>query len=144
MLRLPHRMEEVLLMACGEGVSGSEIANRLGVSRQAVSRALREARARLTQMFLELAEVLNADVVRVSSSGGFAVLRSRQTGRRMYVLYVPGSGPAVLFEGELDCSGANRAFCEKLLRAAARWGLISEAHEDPRRALAELVRRMEE
>jgi len=47
-LRLPPRMEEVLVLASRK--REVKIAWELGVTRRAVSKSLREARARLTQI----------------------------------------------------------------------------------------------
>ncbi len=121
---LPSRMEEVLLLVGGRGLRESEVAKTLGVTRQTVNRVLREARAKLTEMFLGLAEVLNADIVRLNVSKGFAVLRSRQTRTKIYVIYVPGRGLRAVFEGGIDCSGDNVGLCTELVEAASQWGLI--------------------
>jgi len=75
MLRLPKRMETLLLMTCEGDVKGSEIAESLGISRQAVSKTLREARARLTEIFLGIAEILNSDIISINVNRGFAILR---------------------------------------------------------------------
>ena len=146
MLRLPQRMEEILLMTCKGNMRSSEIADKLGISRQAVSKALREARARLTEIFLRIAEILNSDVIRISVDKGFAVLRSRQTGSKIYVMYIPSLGPLTIFSNKLDCLGVNKSFCRNVLRAAVKWGLIDEKAimDNPRKAIEEVIKRMEE
>ena len=135
---LPSRMEEVLLLVGGLGLREAEVARRLGVTRQSTGRTLREARARLTEMFLELAETLGADVIRINVNKGFMVARSRQLGAKLYAFYVPGRGVRVMFEGSLDCRGRDRELCRDLVYAAERWGLIEpggDLQEDARRAL---------
>lgn len=126
MLRLPNRTEEVLLLVYGEGLKEVEVAERLGVSRQAVSKALREGRAKLTEMFITIAELLNADLVRVELRKGAAVMRNRQTGSRIYILYVPGIGPRALIGEEIECGGANSRLCAELVAAAKAWKIIEE------------------
>ncbi len=126
MLRLPSRTEEVLLLVYGEGLKEVEVAERLGVSRQAVSKALREGRAKLTEMFITIAELLNADLVRVELRKGAAVMRNRQTGARIYILYVPGLGARALIGEEIECRGGNSRLCTELVKAAKAWKIIEE------------------
>ena len=73
MLKLPRRMEEVLLAVYG-GRRGSNVARGLGMTRQAVSKLVKEGRARLAEVSLEVAEILDADVVKVDLSKGYAIL----------------------------------------------------------------------
>ncbi|WP_335337645.1 sigma factor-like helix-turn-helix DNA-binding protein [Thermococcus barophilus] len=65
MFKLPERMEMIWLMKA-EGLREIEIADTLGISRQAVNKALRDAKAKLFEMFLGLAEVFRFEVVRVN------------------------------------------------------------------------------
>ena len=143
MLRLPPRMEEVLVLASKK--KEVEIAKELGVTRQAVSKSLREARARLTQIFIEVAGVLNSDIVRINVEKGFAVLRNRQTGAKMYLIYVPGEGPRVLMPAPNPCKEAS--YCAKIVEAAYRWGIIErkEGHAaESSEIIKLLIKRMEE
>ncbi|GEM_PF-600191 len=123
-LKLPRRMEEALLVVYGNGKRESEVAKELGVSKQAVSKFVREGRARLTEIFLEVAEVLHADLVRINLSKGCAIIKPRQLGVKAYVFYVPGGGPRVLFEGDIKCSGDTRTLCKEVVEAIRAWGLI--------------------
>ena len=54
-------MEEILVKKAESGLKEVEIAKELGISKQAVSKALKEARAKLTQIFLSLSDILNSD-----------------------------------------------------------------------------------
>ncbi len=123
-LRLPQRMEEALLAVYGGGRKESEVAKELGVSKQAISKFVREGRARLTEVFVEVAEILQADLIRINPTRGYAVLKPRQLGVRAYVIYVPGGGPRVLFGTNPTCSGEARAACREIVRAAEAWGLL--------------------
>jgi len=136
-------MEEVLVLASRK--REVEIARELGVTRQAVSKSLREARARLTQIFIEVAGVLNSDIVRINVEKGFAVLRNRQTGTKIYLIYVPGEGPRVLMPSPDPCKEAS--YCAKIIEAAYRWGIIKregEPAENPSEIIKSLVEKMEE
>ncbi|RLE90987.1 MAG: hypothetical protein DRJ55_05385 [Thermoprotei archaeon] len=143
MLKIPRRMEEVLLMASQRKMREVDIAAKLGVTKQAVSKSLREARARLTQIFLTVAELLNSDIARINVEKGFMILRNRQTGARLYVIYVPGQGPLVLFAEKIECTSLNKPFCEKLVKAAKSWGIV-EQYDNLEEAISTIIGRMEE
>ena len=143
MLKLPPKMEEVLLLIHGRGLKEVDAARELGVSKQAVSKAVREGRGRLTQLFLSLAETLNADIVRVSLDRGYAVLKLRQLGARAYAFYVPGKGIRVLFGGEVDCRGENSRLCSEVVEAARRWGLLKRVEGDLGKAVRDLLKAVE-
>jgi len=146
MLKLPLRMEEVLIMFSGQGLREVDIAEKLGVSRQAVNKSLREARARLTRIFLELAEVLNSDIVRINVEKGCMVLRNRQRGVKIYVLYVSGKGPQILLSKDFGHLNVNRVYYERMIEEAVKWGLLSPRVKELglREALEKLVAKMEE
>ena len=146
MLRLSQRMEEILLMTCRGNVKSSEIAETLGISRQAVSKTLREARAKLTEIFLRISEILNSDIIRININRGFIVLRNRQTGNKIYVLYIPNTGPLILFSDKPNCLKANVHFCKEIIKAAIEWGLISEetTMDNLDQVIKEIIKRMEE
>jgi len=134
-------MEEIALLVYGRGRREVEVAEELGVSRQAVNKALKEARGRLAEMFLSLAEILDADIVKVDVKRGYAVLRLRQLGEKAYVVYVPQKGPRILFERGVELEGG-RASYQEVVEAALKWGLIREA-KDLGKALRELIAMME-
>ena len=124
MLKLPKRMEEALLAVYGYGKRESEVAKELGVSKQAVSKFVREGRARLTEIFLEVSEILHADLVRINLRKGYAIIRPRQLRVNAYVFYVPGYGPRVLFKGDIKCSNETHTLCKDIIKAIKAWGLI--------------------
>ena len=71
------------------------------------------------------------------------ILRNRQTRVKLYVIYTPGKRLRIFFEENL---GADRSYCEKLINAAVRWGLVEQ--DDIRGELDEameiLISKMEE
>ncbi len=129
----------MLLRILGRGEREVDVARDLGVSRQAVSKALRKARARLSEIFIRLSEVLNSDIIRINISRGYMILRNRQINQKIYVIYVPGEGPLTLFGDEIDCSGLHRRFCEKIVYAIKYWGLVDWREEY--RSLEEIIRK---
>ncbi|QDA30886.1 hypothetical protein FH039_03680 [Thermococcus indicus] len=98
MFKLPEGMERVWLMRA-RGMREVEIAEALGISRQAVNKALRDARMKLFEAFLGLAEVFSWEIARVNAEKGFMVARGRCPDKtvRVYVLYFPGKGVRAFF-----------------------------------------------
>ncbi len=130
MPRLPDRMEEVWTLTA-RGLSEAEAARKLGTTRQAVNKMVKEARARLAHWFVEKAEFLNSDLIRLDSVRGFAVLRSRQLGLRVYVIYVPKKGLRAIFGMEPLCPGKDsERHCREIARAAVELGLVDESSSD--------------
>ncbi len=124
MLKLPPRMEEVLLLVYGRGSKEVEVAEKLGISKQAVSKALREARGRLAQIFLTVADLMSADIIKVNIEKGYAIVKIRQTKQKAYIFYIPGKGPKVLFEGSVRLSEDNEKLYEEVIKAAIEWGIL--------------------
>ncbi len=145
MLKLPPRMEEILLLACKGDLRGVDVAEKLGISKQAVSKALREGRGRLAQLFLALAETLNADIVKADVSRGYAIVRIRQLDMKAYFIYVPSIGVRVLFWSNKMCSGDQLAFCKKIIDAAVKWGIIGgdEVEDNVEETIREIINRLE-
>ncbi len=130
LLKLPKRMEEVLLEVYGRGKRESDVAKELGISKQAVSKFLREGRARLTEIFVEVAEMFHADIVRISLNKGYAIIRPRQLKIRAYVVYVPGIGPRILFGEDIICEGETRKLCREVIKAFRSWGLLDKCSQE--------------
>ncbi|WFO75069.1 sigma-70 region 4 domain-containing protein [Desulfurococcaceae archaeon MEX13E-LK6-19] len=126
-LKLTEKMEEVLIMAAN-GLREAEIARRLGISRQAVNKTLREARSRLTLLFVALADVFYSDIVKINVNKGYAVLRNRQTGTKLYMIYVPGKGPRVVFRNNIDCT-LEKTLCDDIIYSCSRLGILDECKE---------------
>lgn len=146
MLKLPPRMEEVLLLTRGGGLKEVSVAEKLGISKQAVSKALREGRGRLAQLFLTLAEALNADIIKADTGRGYAIVRVRQLGMKAYLIYVPNEGMRVLFRDRIACGGDQLDFCKKIVSAAVTWGIIEEGEvkdNDVEGVIREIINRLE-
>ncbi|WP_456423710.1 sigma factor-like helix-turn-helix DNA-binding protein [Thermococcus sp.] len=118
MPRLPEGMERVWLMKA-KGMREVEIAESLGISRQAVNKALRDARAKLFEIFLDLAETFGMRVVRINAEKGFMVADCPSDERylRVYAFYLPGKGVRAFVGG---------AFSREVLRHAREVGLIEK------------------
>jgi transcriptional regulator with XRE-family HTH domain len=98
MLKLPEGMERVWLMRA-KGMREIEISEALGVSRQAVNKALKDARMKLFEAFFAIAETFSWEVVRVNAEKGFAVFTGKVIGKRVrvYAFYLPGQGMRAFF-----------------------------------------------
>ncbi len=131
MLKLPDRMEEIWLLRA-KGLREIEIAERLGISKQAVNKSLKEAKAKLFEMFLGLAEVFGFEVIRVNIEKGFMVANAKicENEKRIYVFYVPKVGVRAFFESS--------DFPEYLLKHALSIGLIKNMNN------RELIQYLEE
>ncbi len=146
MLKLPPRMEEVLLLVYGRGSREVDVAEKLGISKQAVSKALREARGRLAQIFLVVADLMGADIIRVNIEKGYAIVKIRQTRQKAYIFYIPGKGPKVIFEGSMRLSRDDEKLYEEVIKAAMEWGVLKgKVLEvgDLVRAMKELIKVLE-
>ncbi len=138
-------MEEILVKKAESGLKEVEIAKELGISKQAVSKALKEARAKLTQIFLSLSDILNSDIIKINVEKGFMVLRNRETGEKIYVVYIPGQGPQV-FLGRTEDIDVNRQFYRRIIDAAVKWGLLDSntIDEDELLLIRKIIDKMEE
>jgi len=116
MLRLPEAMERVWLMRA-KGMREVDIARELGVSRQAVNKALKDARVKLFEAFFGLAEVFSLEIVRVNAEKGFMVATGKCLDKsvRVYAFYLPGKGVRAFFGED---------FPEYLLEHAVDMGII--------------------
>jgi len=102
MIRLPESMERIWTMRA-KGMREIEIAENLGISRQAVNKALKEAKAKLFEAFFALTETFSWEIVRVNAEKGFMVARGRCGGRatRVYAFYIPQKGIRGFFGEEV-------------------------------------------
>lgn len=118
MFRLPEGMERVWLMKA-KGMREAEIAQELGVSRQAVNKALKDARAKLFEAFFGLAEIFSWKIARVNAEKGFMVALGKCTGQaiRVYAFYIPGKGIRAFFGED---------FPEYLLKHAVEMRIIEK------------------
>ncbi len=101
MLRLPEKQEKVWRMI-SEGLSQKDISEILGITKQAVSQYCRQAREKLATIFITIAKILDLDIHKLSTERGILIGRCRQIDKRVFVFYIPGSGPIALFEDALN------------------------------------------
>ncbi|MCO6041748.1 hypothetical protein [Thermococcus alcaliphilus] len=118
MIKLPESMERIWSMRA-KGMREIEIAESLGISRQAVNKALKEAKAKLFEAFFSLAETFSWEIVRVNAEKGFMVARGRCGGKtiRIYAFYLPEKGIRAFFGNEIP---------EFILQHALEFGIIKK------------------
>ncbi|WP_457741486.1 helix-turn-helix transcriptional regulator [Thermococcus sp.] len=101
MFKLPEGMERVWLLKA-KGMREVEIAETLGISRQAVNKALKDARGKLFEAFFGLAEVFSWKVIRINAEKGFMVATGKclEKSIRVYVFYIPRKGLRAFFNDD--------------------------------------------
>lgn len=119
-LRISDRLERLWVLYREVGVA-AEVARKLGVSRQAVSKGLSEFRKKLASIFYSLQEVYGCRVDRFDLVKGFMVCSL--DGLRMYFFYIPGSG----IRGIISCRGKLYGDIDTIAAHLADSGLTSHA-----------------
>lgn len=115
-------MERVWLMRA-KGMREVEIAEALGVSRQAVNKALKDARVKLFEAFFGIAGVFGFEVIRVNAEKGFMVARGKCLDKnvRVYAFYFPGKGIRAFFGEDLP---------EYVIEHAVEMGIIRKPERE--------------
>jgi transcriptional regulator with XRE-family HTH domain len=116
-----------------KGFSGSEIARRLGITRQAISKTLKNVDAKILQTLNENARMMGLAVTSVDPEKGILLGYHPQTKTKTMVFYLPGSGVQAWFRHEGECEGCiTWERCMKVLREAAEfWDVPFEEGEKP-------------
>ncbi|BAD86109.1 hypothetical protein, conserved [Thermococcus kodakarensis KOD1] len=122
MFKLPEGMERVWLMRA-RGMREVDIAETLGISRQAVNKALKDARVKLFEAFFSIAETFSWDVVRVNAEKGFSVFMGKVLGKRVrvYAFYLPGKGIKAFFGEDVP---------DYILQHAVEVGIIEKPEKE--------------
>ncbi len=97
MLRLPNKQELVWAMKLRD-IPSISIASELGISKQAISLYLKQARAKLTEIFLDIAQVMDLEIIKLNVDKGVFIGKIKQTGERVYIYYIPGRGAIAIYE----------------------------------------------
>ena len=99
-MKLAEKQERVWELS-NQGLSVSEIAKKLGISRQAVSIYFRQAKTRMTEILLDLAESIDAEILKLDVAKGVLIGRIRQINEKVYLIYVPQIGPCAIYESAI-------------------------------------------
>jgi len=97
LLLLPESQDKMWSLKL-KGLREAEIARKLNVTRQAVNKAIKGVKSKLADLFTGLSRTLDCDILKLDLEHGLFVGKIRQTGSKIYCVYVPRHGPIVLFE----------------------------------------------
>ena len=106
-----------------KGLSQSQIATELEVSRQAIHKTLHKANNKVLKALIDAAEVNKLDVKGVDSEKGFLVGYSQGFRSRVFLTYGPKNGIQLWYEHKGQCEGCQRygECSHRLLETAKEW-----------------------
>ena len=103
------------------GLQQTDIAGRLGISRQAVNQALQEATAKVTRALTEAATINKIAVESIDSNSGLLTGWSREFSVRAVISVTKHDGMQVWYEHVADCAHCNRYYaCLAYLSRSAK------------------------
>jgi transcriptional regulator len=107
------------------GLQQSEIASKLGISRQAVNQALVEATEKVTRALTEAATINKIAIESIDSTTGLLVGWSREFSVKTVISVTRRDGLQVWYEHVADCAHCNKYYvCQSyLFRTAKERGL---------------------
>ena len=114
------------------GLQQSEIAAKLGISRQAVNQALVEATGKLTKALTEAATINKIAIESIDSTGGILTGWSREFSVKTVISVTRGDGMQVWYEHVADCAHCNNYYaCQAyLFRSAKEWDIkLTKEHK---------------
>lgn len=124
-----------------KGLSQTEIASQLEVSRQAIHKTLDKANNRVLRALLDTAQINKLDIRKVDSVKGVLVGYSPGFRSRVFIIYSPKNGVQMWYEHQGQCEGCQRReeCTKKLLETAKEWeiGITKDETMLPPTLLAE-------
>ncbi len=106
-----------------KGLSQTQIASKLGVSRQAIHKTLGKANDRVLRSLLDTAQINKLEIKRVDPAKGFLVGYSPGFRSRVFLIYGSKNGMQLWYEHQGQCEGCQRReeCTRKLLETAKEW-----------------------
>ena len=124
-----------------KGLSQTEIAAELDVSRQAIHKTLHKASNRVLRALLDSAQIDKLDIRKVDAVKGVLIGYSPGFRSRVFLIYSPKNGVQLWYEHKGQCEGCQRReeCTQKLLDTAKEWevDLTQEEKRLPPTRLAE-------
>lgn len=115
-MKLAEKQEKVWELI-NQGLTASEIAKKLKISRQAVSIYFRQAKIKITEILLDLAECIDAEILKLDAAKGVLIGRIRQINEKVYLIYLPQSGPYAIYESAVKTGVCpNNSICKKIIK----------------------------
>lgn len=138
MLKLPEKQEQVWEMNL-KGLPVVEIAEKLGISKQAVSMYLKQARAKLSEIFLEIANLMDLSIVKLDAKKGILIGDIKQIGERVFVFYIPSRGPLTIYKDTLNTGECGEdTNCSKVIQFYHEF--LGIKHDDIKKVLKEILK----
>jgi transcriptional regulator with XRE-family HTH domain len=106
-----------------KGMSQSEIASNLGVTRQAIHKTVNTASDRVLNALLDAAHINKLDIRKVDPTKGVLVGYSPGFRSRVFLTYSPKNGVQLWYEHKGQCEGCQRReeCTQRLLDTAKEW-----------------------
>jgi len=136
MLRLPNKQEIVWELYL-KGKKITEIAQKLGISKQAVSLYLKHARAKIMDIFVSLANVMDLDIIKMNAEKGILIGTIRQTDERIFIFYIPKKGPLAIYSGVLNSKIKEDSNCRTVIEFYSK--LLNIQEKDLRKVLLKIL-----
>ena len=108
------------------GLGGSEIARRLGISRQAVYKNLRIIESKIYKGLISTASLIKVEIRKIDIENGYLVGWSPGLNMDVYITFSTKNGFQVWFKHEGECSKCSlRDECRRIILSEARERNIS-------------------
>jgi len=135
MLRLPNKQEMTWELYL-KGKKITEIAQELGISKQAVSLYLKHARAKIMDIFVSLANIMDLDIIKMNAEKGILIGTIRQTNERIFIFYIPKKGPLAIYSRVFDSKINESSNCKAVIEFYSK--LLNIREKDPKKALLKI------
>lgn len=124
-----------------KGLNGSDIARKLDITRQAISKALKNADSKILHELNENARMMGLAVTSVNSEKGILLGYSPQIGAKTMIFYLPKSGFHTWFDYPDRCEECRSCItydrCMNVLKEASEFWRVSIAGDEEPTKIAE-------
>ncbi len=127
-----------------KGLNGTEIAKKLEVTRQAISKTLKNVDAKILRTLNENAGMMGLAVTSVDTERGILLGYHPQTRTKTMVFYLPKSGIQSWFQHDGECEGCiTKDRCMSVLMEASEfWEVPFEEGESPTKIAEKLFEKV--
>lgn len=125
------------------GLRQIEIAEKLGISRQTVNKAVQEATAKVTRALTETATINKISIASIDSTNGLLMGWSQEFAVKTVISITKKDGMQVWYEHVADCDHCYRYFaCQAYLLRSAKERGIKLTKEQKRKIPSELAQEL--
>jgi transcriptional regulator len=122
------------------GLRQTEIADKFGISRQTVNKALQEATAKVTRALTETATINKIEIESIDSTNGLLMGWSREFSVKAVLSITKRDGMQVWYEHVADCGHCTRYFsCHSYLLRLAKERSVKLTKEQTKMIPSELA-----